>query len=1391
MKLRLPKTLLAALLVAVTNFPVSTYADYVWNGGDNITAELWATESSWSLTDDSTWSTTGSGPTTPDSNMWNTLIINGASGTIDCLEGWNFHLNLGVAMTNGVASVGEASTLTIGNIKKFQTKKDSNEVCEINIGKGSTLNISRGVENYDGNSNAPLNINFIEGGTVNLTSGIYGTGSNHSITVNYGSISDSDLSGVGSFNLAYTQGETYAYTLTALTLTATITDSVSSEETTLHTIELGTVATNIGSALVYDITATDYIESSGILTADTSNIGKYSIVHDADGKVTLYYVTGSFTSLVWNATENNNTIDTDSTNWLNGDTPTSYRENVQLVFDGTSAVKTVILNGTDIDVAGITVNEEYTFEVIADTAISAGTTTLAEGASVTKNGSADLTVTSNVLEGLQINITEGSITVSDALKNGSTLDLSNGSLSQGATLTITASSGDDGSSVKLADDASGTLRLAGGLLHISGENTSLGNATLSLSDGSGLVAVNYETAANFSNKITIDDNATITLQAWGTSHDGIIGSNITGGSNSNVAKIDGGTFTLSGAISITNLNVENGTLNLTGTANISGIISGKGGSRLNLNSGANVTASQIRLNDASESDCTITINSDAVLTITGSNNDHSTDASILLGHWLGNNSALIINGGTLQAENAEVHLAWAGSGTFTINSGTASVLGINYWAQNYAAFGGTVNLGSAENGDGTLIIGANGINNLASGGTLNLGKGTLQANEDFSICYNTAYTESVVNLIGKDDGTIFDTNGHTITVSNTMSGDGNITVTGTGTLAINSDVTLGKLTIREGATLTTAEDKDLTISTTIINNGTLSIGGSLIIADTDLPNTGSGISFSDATLSDTQNGYAHGTWIIIQAGESAVTTGPDSVIFCGVETDIIKDTDTGNWYISMESTDSGVYYINTGTIVYGSEDNLSASDNTTGLVLNGGNLTMKSSLNDNATEGIGVTKNSTITLKNGVLLNSSSLSVQNEATLTLSGNGTYALSTANLGTGVSLAEGANGWTGTVLLTAGTTLSATNIDDFANGTYSTVEFNGVSGNLCQANNTPQTYTANIKLTDNGSTFAFSSSDGFHGDVQIFSGKVSGSGTFARTGAGTTQTFHFTGDVSEWTGSFKATNTNTTATRPQNTIVEFLSDATTINTSVENSGTAVLDLNVTNDEAVRFSGAVTNTGTGTLNITTDGSGQKTFSGSISATSLTVNGGTTILTGSSTIDTVMVVGGSLILTSSNNTLTNVQIASGATLDASSCAEMGGSLSLGNGSELVISSSSGVSLCGSLTLGQNLTLTIVSLARTSTLSDEYSYALENGITLATGITSLEGIDWTETEAKNYISSLSINNTDISLDNAVLRYDSVGKTLTLTSATIPEPTAPVLSVLALGSLALRRRRHA
>ena len=234
--------------------------------------------------------------------------------------------------------------------------------------------------------------------------------------------------------------------------------------------------------------------------------------------------------------------------------------------------------------------------------------------------------------------------------------------------------------------------------------------------------------------------------------------------------------------------------------------------------------------------------------------------------------------------------------------------------------------------------------------------------------------------------------------------------------------------------------------------------------------------------------------------------------------------------------------------------------------------------------------NTTLALNLGkdVVLDASRVAKDDDSTLVLAGTGSY-----NIGTGRGIAAGvtfAEDWQGSVRLTgtlAGETLSGLSDED------SWVELYGVSGYLSQADAAAgaQTYGMNLKLTDAGETAAWNLNNGWNGDVRTFTGMVCGTGTLNRNHfKGTEQTLIFAGDVSGWSGALEHNATSAT-----------------------NNGQKV-KTNVTFNGSSEINVAMRTNGKGELNVTLDdanlAAGSKvTVNSAIEATNLTVTEGTTV--------------------------------------------------------------------------------------------------------------------------------------------------------------------------------------
>ncbi len=908
----------------------------------------------------------------------------------------------------------------------------------------------------------------------------------------------------------------------------------------------------------------------------------------------------------------------------------------------------------------------------------------------------------------------------------------------------------NGDSVMLTDGANvtamtdvwvDTLTLYGGSLAMNGHT--VGTSTLVLS-GTTTAPVQLDFSASgsrlFFDTLSVTDNSALNLEgSWE------IGTLTT----------EAYTFTKGGE----------GTLTLTSTGNLNGGV-------------LNITEGTVEVKRGSVAAGVLqntTVNVSAGATFKSSGHD-------ALGWGAGHTNKIVLNGAEgdyatfLNNEDGE------GSNTLMTDiemNGYAKVTGTKI-----NTFGGTITASGTNNViESDLLIRENVTFTVNSGGELELSGKIGDYGQGFTGTVTVA-GGGTLNVSGSNNtySRAWNVNGGTLQLS------GNGMVAGT-----------GKITVAAGAVLNIAGE--VVLHQAIDNSGTVSLeeGASLSfdsVESLSRVDGSTGTTYGDSLAGESGNGYIIGDYVVITgSGDSSSVA---KVKINGFEYNTETTEDASKRYVRLG--EKGLYYVNTGTLTYGDSGNEAASNSdTTGLVLNGGTLAMSQGLTESAKKhGIRVNGNSNVSLGSSVTLDSSSVTVKNGTTLTLKGSGNYDLGNSfsvadksvSLGSGVALGDD---WTGTVVL------SNLTIGGIANnsGAYVTtlnslgnenswVKISGVTGYLCGIdNNASPTITANLELVGNAMTLTNGSSN----STSTFSGKIKGDGDidFAWGAGAGNVTIAFTGDVSGWNGKFKVTST---AAGTQERTVSFSGNATDINADVVNSSAKKTNLNVTNDNAVSFTGNVNKTGTGALSIVTDGSGEKTFSGGINATSLSVNGGSVVLEGTNAIDSVTVANGSsLILGTNTNTLTEVTINSGATLNASAYTTLGGALTMADGSTLTLSSESGLTLNGVLTLGTGLTLNIsdiITMASTMTDAGETNY------TLATGLTSIGGeTSWTgDKDATTYFTTININDnvlTGEALTGAKLTY--ANNTLSLVTASIPEPTTPALTILALGALALRRRR--
>ncbi|MCI6982579.1 MAG: hypothetical protein MR894_10305, partial [Akkermansia muciniphila] len=257
-------------------------------------------------------------------------------------------------------------------------------------------------------------------------------------------------------------------------------------------------------------------------------------------------------------------------------------------------------------------------------------------------------------------------------------------------------------------------------------------------------------------------------------------------------------------------------------------------------------------------------------------------------------------------------------------------------------------------GDGALMIKSD---SSSYTGTWNIEGGTLRL-ESGAVIGNGA--------IAMAEGTTLESAG-TRELTNTITGSGALSVLTGGSLTIKGDVTLGK---------------------TITNDGTLTMGdgGSLTFTST------SGLDERETVYADpvetvgSGNGYKSGGFYVVKGGQNATSTTL-STVKLGDKDYVVTVEDDQSAYIVTSPPDGGDYFINAGTVDYGDAGNAAASNATTGLVLNGGDLRILTSLNEKAVNGIKVQKDATISVADGVAVDNIALTVNDGVKLTLGSTG--------------------------------------------------------------------------------------------------------------------------------------------------------------------------------------------------------------------------------------------------------------------------------------------------------------------------------------------------------------------------------------------------------------------
>lgn len=862
-------------LFAAAAMGASAHAGFVWNGGETITQDLWQTESSWTLTDGTTWPTDGNGPLTPNSNAWNGVTVANASGTVDTFEGWA----LGLTLQN--------ANLTVTNLKKLQGG------CTLNLDTTSVLTVNNFSGGNDGGS-ATLNVEGIfnitygkdqggDGFTANLGStGIFNISGAHPAKVS--SISAKLGNGSSDVLLSIIGGNTvYTRNLVTLSDGATLSNSAT-----------------------YSFTDA----SDNVLTAVASfgdlDFSKYYAVKDASGYSVSYLVSGisdevyrwqaSGDSSVWSAAV-----------WTKGEaTGQNITSDGIAYFGAGDGLASTVTIDAATTVGRLIVDADYIFNgsnylaMTSGGVVNAGATLILEKSGDGNGG-----------------FLRGEIEVAGTLQlNNKDVTGYNGARENNLhTITV-----DAGGVLKLNHSENetflGTLNLNGTL---SGKDANTrwdmynGNSKIVVAAGANaLIDENVKLVIRRNDApITVGADATLTINGQ-VLKSSVVGAQL--GGNGVLVKNGAGTLTINGNVNVNRLNVTAGTTKLSGSAaKTLALLYGKA-STIEIGEGIAetlVATTRLEFGDNSGGTSVLNIKSGSTLAITGSNNASGDqaykNASFVLSEW--NNSTTATIEGNLLAKDAQL-LRGDSAATINVSGGTFAVKG--FYAKASPGRAVTVNVSN----DGKLILGSGGVTGIDAV-NVTLTDSTFAASEsEISFSKN-------ISLVGT---------GTFSTTKYDFSSDGTSIAEGTGT----ADITLSGIISGDGA-LKKIGAGTLTLSNAnTYSGGTTIEGGALVAANADALGAGGVSVGAEAALklgaeAVTVHGLSGEGSVALADGTAASTLTLDAAVdgaFAGAFSGAISLTKSGagTQTLSGASTHTGTTTVSAGTLVAANASALGTGD---------------------------------------------------------------------------------------------------------------------------------------------------------------------------------------------------------------------------------------------------------------------------------------------------------------------------------------------------------------------------------------------------------------------------------------------------------------------------------
>jgi len=608
--------------------------------------------------------------------------------------------------------------------------------------------------------------------------------------------------------------------------------------------------------------------------------------HAGSGDVLGYIdISGQLGNITWNGTTENHVWNDEQSNtvWMMNGNAAYFVDLDNVTFgENTEGVSSVVTMDSTVRTTSVTVNGNYTFEVNVDNAFAS----FAGTGSLTKIGAATLTLEQAPSTGSLV-VSEGSVLLSQTL--GGEANLGGIKVEENGTLLVSLAGGPKGTKLVLNGESSGTVEVQSGMLRVNNnEKSVVGNSTIVLNDGTGLVFANSsDIISEVSNHIKLK-GGTVTLQTWGdanyTSNNSLSGKIIGSGT---LNKTDGGKLTISadmseftGAISMGN--TASNRLVLDTNATISGLTMGNqtsfavsdnrtvtvgtraenlsnmgsgtsfssNGETRTINVGKNATLTDnrylwlnggtvdiegggtmnvfgISLSSSGNNKSVVNIRANTTLNIFGTSNDATAGnkAAFGLAHWNAANEVNVY--GTLTSEAALVSVAGS-EGAVNVQDGGLFVMKNGLVGYRRAADTAAKSIINVNSG-GTLSAGSNGNEPTTTALEVNLKAGsTIEAYAEETIVgqtLNLGKGNSAINFKAAEGKTLTI---KSLAVSDTDNGTLGINVTGTGIVKFDAAVATDTLTVN-----TTTGMSSLNLSGEATVNANLTVTGSTTLAGTD------------------------------------------------------------------------------------------------------------------------------------------------------------------------------------------------------------------------------------------------------------------------------------------------------------------------------------------------------------------------------------------------------------------------------------------------------------------------------------------------------------------------------------------------------------------------------